>query len=171
MQHDRTPEEDGDMEERLAKIAKRIRGELSRYHRRKNHRALPQSSVVTPSASIPTPPQEPSIPSTNSSIPSSPSNSPPQSLFLDDPPLDLAVESTILTFLTSNPDIEYSAPMVYLALTLATYIFLPSITPTITGFDDPNILLRDAFAGALALFGQLPSSCPMHPTRQNSTIS
>ena len=61
--------------------------------------------------------------------------------------------------------------MVYLALTLAKYIFLPSLTPTIAGFDDPNILLRDAFAGALTLFGQLPSSCPMCATRQNSTAS
>ena len=62
--------------------------------------------------------------------------------------------------------------MVYLALTIATYIFLPSsITLTIPGFEDPNILLRDAFAGALSLFGQLPSSCPLRTTRQNSTGS
>ena len=67
--------------------------------------------------------------------------------------------------------------MVYLALTLATYIFLPSSitssSTTIPGFEDPNVLLHDAFAGALALFGQLPSPiCPIrNATRQSSTVS
>jgi hypothetical protein len=62
--------------------------------------------------------------------------------------------------------------MVYLALTLAQWIYLPSLTPHLPGFsDDPNVLLRDTFAGALSLFGQLPSSYPMRSTRQNSTIS
>jgi hypothetical protein len=167
-----TEEPDCDAEEKLAKISKRIRGELSRYHRRKNRRALPQSSAVTPSAAVTTPPQESSLPSSRSSIPSSPSTSPSQEYFLDDAPLDLAVECTIIAFLTSNPDIEYSPSMVYLALTLAQWIYLPSLTPHLPGFsDDPNVLLRDTFAGALSLFGQLPSSCPMRPSRQNSTIS
>jgi hypothetical protein len=61
--------------------------------------------------------------------------------------------------------------MVYLALTLATWIFYPSLGPVLPGFDDPNVLLRDTFAGALSLFGQLPSPCPMRPSRQNSTVS
>lgn len=161
---------DSNSEEQLSKVAKRIRGELSRYHRRKNRRALPQSSAVTPSASVTTPPQEPSIPSTTSSNASSPTGSPPET-FLDNAPIDLAVESTILSFLTINPDIEYAPGMVYLALTLATWIFYPSLSPVLSGFEDPNILLRDAFAGALSLFGQLPSPCPMRPSRENSTVS
>jgi hypothetical protein len=62
--------------------------------------------------------------------------------------------------------------MVYLALTLATWIYLPSIIqPPLPGYEDPNILLRDAFAGSISLFGQLPSPCPMRSTRQNSTVS
>jgi len=159
-----------DHDERLSKVAKRIRAELSRHHRRSNRRALPQSSSVTPSTQATTPPQEPSIPSPTSSNASSPSGSPPQA-FLDNAPVDLAVESTIITFLAANCDIEYAPSMVYLALTLAMWIFYPSISPCLPGYDDPNILLRDAFAGALSLFGQLPTPCPIRPSRQNSTLS
>jgi hypothetical protein len=63
--------------------------------------------------------------------------------------------------------------MIYLALTLATFIFDPSATHTIPGFDDPNILLQDSFASALNLFGQLPSTYlpRRNATRQNSIIS
>lgn len=63
--------------------------------------------------------------------------------------------------------------MVYLAQTLAQWIFLPpTLSTTFHGFDDPNSLLKEAFAGALSLFGQLPSNgCSLRPTRQNSTAS
>jgi hypothetical protein len=176
---DACPADDVDcseMEEKLRKIAKRIRGELSRYHRRKNKRALPSSSVVTPSTtafSSTTP--EPSVGSTASSTTSTPSNSPPHSLFLDDAPLDLAVESTIISFLTANPEIEYSPGMVYLAYTLGSYIYTPTpLTPPIQGFDDPNLLLRQSFHAALSLFGQLPLQHQLirtPSTRQNSTVS
>jgi len=170
---------DAETEEKLRKIAKRIRGELSRYHRRKNKRALPVSSTVTPLGNaVPstTPPGEPSVLSTASSTTSTPSTSPPHSLFLDAAPLDLAVESTIISFLTANPDIEYSPGMVYLANTLATYIYSSiavssTSNNTISGFDDPNLLLRDSFHGALLLFGQLPSKVNLirtPSTRQNS---
>lgn len=161
---------EGDSEEQLSKAAKRIRAELSRYHRRKNRRALPQSSTITPAAQPTTPPQEPSIPSTTSSSSSSPTSSPPQT-FLDNAPIDLVIESTIIGFLSANPGIEYSPGMVYLTLTLATWIFYPSLSPVLPGFDDPEILLRDSFAGALSLFGQLPTPFPMRPSRQNSTVS
>src|SRR5277367_1061406 len=87
IQRERVTEEP-DCEENVAKISKRIRGELSRYHRRKNRRALPQSSTSTT-----TPPQESSLPSSRSST--SPSPSPSQEYFLDDAPIDLAVESTV----------------------------------------------------------------------------
>jgi hypothetical protein len=155
--------------DRIAKITKRIRGELSRYHRRKARRGLPQSSSVTPSAQTTTPPAETSG---ASSIASSPNHSPPQTPSLEAAPLDLAVESTIVTFLSTNPDIDYSPGMVYLALTLGTWIFLPSATLNIPGFEDPHVLLRNTFYSCLALFGQLPTPCySLRSSRQNSTIS
>jgi Rab-GTPase-TBC domain len=143
------------------KISKRIRAELQRYHRRTNRRALPSAAA----SSVPATPQS----STSTSTSPSPTNSPPSSS-LYTTPIDLAVESTIITFLTANPDIEYAPGMVYLALTLAQWILVPP-PPSLANLfsSDPNILLRESFAGALHVLGHLPSAVPV--SRHNSVVS
>jgi hypothetical protein len=104
-------------EESLTDIPiKRIRGEISRYHRRKKHQ--PGGRIGTP------PPSGSPRPDSRASTSTSGTNSlvtDPE--LLDQLALDTAIEFAIITYLEAHPQVPYTPGMVFVAFTLSEWIY------------------------------------------------
>ncbi|KAH0538210.1 hypothetical protein FGG08_005179 [Glutinoglossum americanum] len=132
---------------------KRIRAELSRYHRRR--KGIPNTRHPSPPRSRSPGIESPgSVPTTESMV------SPPDQEALDQAALDSAVEDAVVAYLESRGSAKYSPGMVYVCLTLSDWVFVP---PSVSN-DQEN-----QSAGLAKAFEQMMAvilwSSPQVPTR------
>ncbi|KAH0555902.1 hypothetical protein GP486_006155 [Trichoglossum hirsutum] len=97
---------------------KRIRAELSRYHRRRKN--IPNTRHPSPPRS-----RSPGIESPASFSTPTSTVSPPDQETLDQAVLDSAVEDAIVAYLENHGSVQYSPGMVYVCLTLSDWLFIP----------------------------------------------
>ncbi|KAI9863180.1 MAG: Protein required for Brome mosaic virus replication [Trichoglossum hirsutum] len=97
---------------------KRIRAELSRYHRRRKN--IPNTRHPSPPRS-----RSPGIESPASFSTPTSTVSPPDQDTLDQAMLDSAVEDAIVAYLEGHGSVQYSPGMVYVCLTLSDWLFVP----------------------------------------------
>jgi Rab-GTPase-TBC domain len=97
---------------------KRIRAELSRYHRRRKN--IPNTRHPSPPRSCSPGNESPASTSTIAST-----ISPPDQDALDQAALDSAVEDAVVAYLESHASVPYSPGMVHVCLALSDWVFVP----------------------------------------------
>ncbi|KAI9768985.1 MAG: Protein required for Brome mosaic virus replication [Geoglossum simile] len=130
---------------------KRIRAELSRYHRRRKN--IPNTRHPSPPRSCSPGNESPASTSTIASA-----ISPPDQDALDQAALDSAVEDAVVAYLESHESVQYSPGMVHVCLALSDWVFVP---PSISNDQDNQTAgLAKAFEQMMTIMLWSPPQIP-----------